>query len=1171
MKSKFEKNSMLKKIVAIICTIALLMSIAVPCNVLAAGKNIKTITLIYKETPAEGLVTSYLGIAGNDPADLFPGDTYKIGRVTVEATTNATEEGEPIANEDGNCVWTLAPATASNFNGATKFTLEIFANYQPQVTQNDGTTFIAKSQDEGDGFKTYTVEINLSTIVDENYILTVGPAPATQYDVRVFNGSNTASGSYTVSDVTVGDTQVTLANNSFKAEENKIVKFKVLSTAGYKIDSVVVSSETFPLVADTNGYYSFKATKDAMITVTTSNAQYTISGLKAPKGYTLLGDNIDDAGKTTVEHGKSYSFTVVAPDGMQDADVSISGSATLTSYNGQWMIRNITGNVAVSIEAGKEKTYDVTLPDERIGYSIVTDSTSVTHGGSYTFKINVADKYNESTPKVTVNGKNVNYVESVDNTYTYTLENITEDTTVSVSGITRNPYVISGLANPGEDEEGGYTVTGSSPISKDGKATTSNNSYEFYVKADAGYGTPTVSVKGGDAVIANPREGTYIINNITDDVTVTITRGSKKTYNVRFTNGTGYQFNKTAATIEHETGTLDFSISLDSAYSQSATKIKLNITSGNGDIVDNGDLTYTITNVTADTTISVDSSTIKLNTYTISGLKSVEGSYTVQGTFDTNGIAQVNHGGSYTFYVNSAAGLKDPTVTVSDNKTFIKNGNQYTIENITSNLSVTIEAGTTLAYDVTLNTTEGCNFVDTDGKVVSSKSVDYGKSFAFKLEAIEGYDVTNAVVQVDGKNLTPGENGLYTISNITANTIVSVSGVTKRVYKVTLTQTEGYTITSSSLSVSYGDDFHFTVAVNTGYEFVEVQVGDKKLEGGKVGMNTITGVKSDLKISVIVSKISYAVTINKGEFTTTKINNTVDYGKDVSFTVTPNSYYKVTRVTVNGTEYFADSTGTYTITNVTTNMSINVATAPVTITINYIGGRWADNKTKTYTYDGKAALEKSKLEKVVSSEILYAFNGWIIIDGDLNFDTEKDKTITLEADWVDNIEFIRDNIVLETYHQTASSSSVTIRTYVNVSELKYNQAFQGSKILAYGTLLTKADVDNKDIYALKDYVLNGTRISGNEDGTGLMIEGIRDKKGNAILNYYHTDTVIDPLEMGNDNFIRLAMTGFSPDTVGDYKALGWIKIQIGNETVIVFCDYWDTGFAQSTDPKYVKS
>ena len=55
--------------------------------------------------------------------------------------------------------------------------------------------------------------------------------------------------------------------------------------------------------------------------------------------------------------------------------------------------------------------------------------------------------------------------------------------------------------------------------------------------------------------------------------------------------------------------------------------------------------------------------------------------------------------------------------------------------------------------------------------------VKNGEDYSFTVDIKNGYDATNMVVKVNGEVVTPDENGVYTVTNVTADLVITVEGV----------------------------------------------------------------------------------------------------------------------------------------------------------------------------------------------------------------------------------------------------------------------------------------------------------------------------------------------------------------------------------------------------------
>ncbi len=186
---------------------------------------------------------------------------------------------------------------------------------------------------------------------------------------------------------------------------------------------------------------------------------------------------------------------------------------------------------------------------------------------------------------------------------------------------------------------------------------------------------------------------------------------------------------------------------------------------------------------------------------------------------------------TFTFYFNAKA-LGDATVTL---KSFEVNGTNY------------------LSQPIAVTRTVGCNVTwaeDAAYTVTGEKLVAVGGDYTFTVAANEGYDATNAVVKVNGGEVT-GTDGKYTVEAVSSDLAITVEGVTEEVqYTVTIPEDTAYTVTGEK-TVCGGEDYSFTVKANAGYNTTDMVV---KVNGTKViaadGVYTVKNVAKDLVITV---------------------------------------------------------------------------------------------------------------------------------------------------------------------------------------------------------------------------------------------------------------------------------------------------------------------------------
>lgn len=139
-------------------------------------------------------------------------------------------------------------------------------------------------------------------------------------------------------------------------------------------------------------------------------------------------------GAKTVEKGKNYIFTVTANEGYNITSVMV-GTEKLTETDGKYTVANVTADIEIVVSA-QRKTFSVFFVGD--GYEASGEPT-VTYGSNYVFTLSIADGYDKTVTPVVKAGDNVLVGEKDGNDYIYTIENVTSDVTVTVSGLVKLP------------------------------------------------------------------------------------------------------------------------------------------------------------------------------------------------------------------------------------------------------------------------------------------------------------------------------------------------------------------------------------------------------------------------------------------------------------------------------------------------------------------------------------------------------------------------------------------------------------------------------------------------------------------------------------------------------------------------------------------------------------
>ncbi len=326
----------------------------------------------------------------------------------------------------------------------------------------------------------------------------------------------------------------------------------------------------------------------------------------------------------------------------------------------------------------------------------------------------------------------------------------------------------------------GYTLTGEATV-EDGK------DYSFTVTiADDYEMEDNFVVKANGETLTAGESGSYTVENVTADLTITVEGVVKKQaapHSVTLTSGVGY-------TLKGETTVADgadytFSLKFDNYYGAgNGFAVKANGTA----LTAGEDGTYTVKNVTADLTITVEG---VARLYKVSLPHGWSRQFTMSacdGYADPSTDPRIAKGGDYKFKVTPNVGfaVRDNNYDVSFSgagtvSVEVKDGYAVvTLTDIFSNGDVRIQ-GVKEIITVTLPNGEGFTAAAAEG---TKTPVLKGDSYSFTVTVAEGYEKTDDfAVKANGEALTAGESGSYTVENVTADLTITVEGVTEAVQK----------------------------------------------------------------------------------------------------------------------------------------------------------------------------------------------------------------------------------------------------------------------------------------------------------------------------------------------------------------------------------------------------
>lgn len=264
-----------------------------------------------------------------------------------------------------------------------------------------------------------------------------------------------------------------------------------------------------------------------------------VTGLGVNSGYTVTDtEGVPTESTAIVPYGESYSFKVELDDAysLSQYTVKANGITLRPSSDGVYTLRNVTEDTAVTVDGLSVNNYTVSGLTG-LGYSItITEgSASVAHGGSIKFTV---DAKNE--PPYTVGELVVSYtgasgeptvLHAADGVYS--IDNITSNINISVSGISVDGTVVSGLAG-----ENFTAVSDDIVIEGDGRAILDGDaeSFTFSVIPNTGYSVENMIVKVGDSVITAD-QGIYAVqasSAVENEIAISITGIVEEVYDITY-------------------------------------------------------------------------------------------------------------------------------------------------------------------------------------------------------------------------------------------------------------------------------------------------------------------------------------------------------------------------------------------------------------------------------------------------------------------------------------------------------------------------------------------------------------------------------------------------------------------------------------------------------------
>ena len=840
---------------------------------------------------------------------------------------------------------------------------------------------------------------------------------------------------------------------SDEATEGESFSFTAQAKTDYKLTSVTatVGGEDVELDQSGNTYTiaGESVTGDIVVTVDAEALPVTT--------YTVEYADVTGAtveGAESVEEGASLTFTVTAETGYEISSVTatVGGeSVTPASSGNEYTIANVTGNVVVTVVASKI-SYTVTANAQNASVDV---AESVLHGEDLTFTVTTENGYEISSVTATVGGENASVTNEGNK---YTVSDVTGDVVITVNAAQKTYNVEIDATNA--------TVNGVT----DGQKVNHGAEISFTVSATDGYEIVLVDAKMAGKDIEVVMDGdTYSIPNVTGDVIIIVTtKLIEYTVDVNATNATvnGITDGQEIAYGED----LTFTVNANTGYEN----VKVSATVGGEDVTpSNEGNSYTISNITGDVVITVTASQI---VYDVT-VNAENATVTVD--------ESIAYGETLEFTVKAEEGYTVTKVTVNDEEVTAGSDGTYAVKNITSDVTIVV---TTEIKSYTVSVAENDH---AQVNFVGETTVQHGGQVQFTVTVDNGYVLNRVYLNNNVSNvLTPDGEGLYTISNITSDTVIHI-GLNRETYSVSFN--EGAFEVSGDPTVAFEGNYTFGVVANEGYNIASVTAvmgGEPVLvTDNEDGSYTIANVTGNIEVTITCQVITFGVEYNYDEEqVTVEGADSVDYNGELTFTVTAKPGYNIISVSAtvggstitvsnNGNEYTisisgATVTGDIVITVSSENSNIE---GDATYTINY-------NEVTYSNYEQNAPRLIESVEytienygefsiKELANETYYNFLGWATsVDGDVVDLTTEDiyealvsgenNTIELYAVWGFNQDKVAEIVSILPVEMGLSKTYTGFRAVINFygsedwQQLKSEMNRHGDYTEYFGAILT---------------------------------------------------------------------------------------------------------------------
>jgi flagellin-like protein len=658
--------------------------------------------------------------------------------------------------------------------------------------------------------------------------------------------------------------------------------FQMTANSGFHIADVRVDGAS---VGTPNSFTFVAVTADHTINVifesdavTPPSGPYTITATAGPHGI------IAPSGIISVPGGSNQAFTITAESGYHIADVFVD-AISMGATNSYTFTSVVAPHVIFATFASnaQQPSYIIVASAGLNGLISPSGQVSVTSGGSQTFTMTPNSGFHIAN--VIVDGN------SEGNVASYTFTNVNDNHVISVTFYADTP--------------GKYTITASAgangQIAPSGQITvTAGGSQTFNFIPNTGYHIGSVVVDG--TPLPAPQSPSYTFNNVNAGHSIVVAFDID-VHNIAASAGAGGQITPSGQVLVNYGADKAFTITPNSGYHISSVSV-------DGTSI-GAVLSYTFTNIDSDHTISA------------SFAQNAAGAHTILANAGPNGVispsGQVNvaNGASQVFQIQPNSGYHIDSITVDGNP--VQNPQPtYTFTNVIADHTINAAFAADPAPTHTITVTATTNGQITPG----TGTVAHGTDKTYTITANPGYAVSDVII--DGNPL--GSMISYTFVNVVSDhtigaTFTQITGSHHVIHSSA--GANGQITPEGDVIVNDGSDQTFNIVTDLHYHIASVTV-----DGASAGISnsyTFHNVRADHTITVTFAINTNTITASanaNGQISPTG-SIQVNYGADQTFTITPNTGYRVSNVVVDGTS--VGSQTSYTFTTVITSHTITAS------------------------------------------------------------------------------------------------------------------------------------------------------------------------------------------------------------------------------------------------------